>query len=303
MRAQKTIGVIGGSGLYDIAGLSDVREQRIETPYGDPSDAYVIGDLDGVRMIFLPRHGRGHRFLPSEVNYAANIYGMKQLGAEFILSVSAVGSLREQIRPGHVVLPDQFIDRTRGTRRSTFFGDGVVGHVSFGDPICPRLHGSLAAAARQHTTSDELHLRATHVVMEGPAFSTRAESNLYRSWGADTIGMTNLPEAKLAREAELCYATLALPTDYDCWKQDEKEVSVDAVVAVLHKNVARARAIIRSLAAQVRDLAPHDGHICPCPNAARYAVMTAGDHLPAAARQRLAVILGRHLPPPAGSHS
>ncbi len=296
MRAEKTVGVIGGSGLYDIAGLSDVHEVQVETPFGAPSDAYVIGMLDGVRMIFLPRHGRGHRFLPSEVNYAANIYGMKKLGAEYVLSVSAVGSLREQIRPGDVVLPDQFIDRTRG-RRSSFFGQGLVGHVSFAEPICPRLHDSLKRAAAKHMPDGGLHGKGTYLVMEGPAFSTRAESHLYRSWGADVIGMTNLPEAKLAREAEICYATLALPTDYDCWKQDEEAVSVDAVIAVLQRNVSRARAIIASLAAVLRDAPARegDGHACPCPSAARHAIMTAPDRVPPEARERLGLLFGRYL--------
>ncbi len=296
MRVEKTVGVIGGSGLYDIAGLSDVHEVQVETPFGAPSDAYVVGMLGGVRMIFLPRHGRGHRFLPSEVNYAANIYGMKKLGAEYILSVSAVGSLREHIRPGDVVLPDQFIDRTRG-RRSTFFGQGLVGHVSFAEPICPALRASLRQAATPHVADRALHYGGTYLVMEGPAFSTRAESHLYRSWGADIIGMTNLPEAKLAREAEICYATLALPTDYDCWKHDEEAVSVDAVVAVLQRNVSRARAIIASLAQTVAALpARADGaHGCPCPSAARHAVMTAPDRVPAEARERLGLLFGRYL--------
>lgn len=294
MRAHKTVGVIGGSGLYDIAGLSDVREVQVDTPFGSPSDAYIVGELDGVRMVFLPRHGRGHRFLPSEVNYAANIFGMKRLGVEFIVSVSAVGSLRENIRPGDVVLPEQFIDRTRG-RRSSFFGQGLVGHVSFADPVCRRVHSCLVRAAAQHVPAESLHRGGTHVVMEGPAFSTRAESHLYRSWGADIIGMTNLPEAKLAREAEICYATLALPTDYDCWKQDEEAVSVDAVIAVLQRNVSRARDIVRTVAGLLADLPPHDEHACPCPNAARHAVMTAPDRIPADLRERLAPLFGRYL--------
>lgn len=291
MRARKTVGVIGGSGLYEIAGLTNVAEVRVETPFGEPSDAYIVGELDDVRMIFLPRHGRGHRFLPSEINYAANIHGLKQLGAEYVLSVSAVGSLREEIHPGHVVLPDQFIDRTRG-RRNTFFGNGVVGHVPFGDPICPALHAVLERATRQHAAPETVHARGTYVVMEGPAFSTRAESNLYRSWGADVIGMTNLPEAKFAREAELCYATLALPTDYDCWKQDEAAVSVDAVIAVLRRNVSLARDIVRQVALLALDLPERN---CACASAARHAVMTAPESIPPEARQRLELIIGRYL--------
>lgn len=290
MSSVKTIGVIGGSGLYDLPGLSGVKEVALETPFGAPSDAYITGELDGLRLVFLPRHGRGHRFLPTEVNYAANIHGLKQLGVEFVISVSAVGSLKEEIHPGHVVVPDQFIDRT-SRRRSTFFGNGVVGHISFGDPVCPVVRKLLVAAAQQH--SPHVHDGGTYVVMEGPAFSTRAESNLHRSWGASVIGMTNLPEAKLAREAELCYATLALATDYDCWKEELAEVSVDAVVAVLRHNVALAREIVRSAVLSLREL---PARTCACKDAARHAVMTAPEHIPAAARERLALIIGHHLP-------
>lgn len=272
-----------------MAGLTSVSEVRLDTPFGPPSDSYLVGDLDGVKMVFLPRHGRGHRLLPSEINYAANIYGMKQLGVEYLLSVSAVGSLREEIHPGDVVLPDQFIDRTR-RRRSTFFGDGVVGHISFADPICLALHAELLLAAQEH--SAKVHPRGTYVVMEGPAFSTRAESHLYRSWGADVIGMTNLPEAKLAREAEMCYATVALPTDYDCWKQEEEAVSVDAVIAVLQRNIAMAREILRSAARRISKLPERT---CPCASAARYAIMTAPESIPPEAPKRLEVIIGRYL--------
>lgn len=272
-----------------MAGLTGVSEVRLDTPFGPPSDSYLVGELDGVKMVFLPRHGRGHRLLPSEINYAANIYGMKQLGVEYLLSVSAVGSLREEIHPGDVVLPDQFIDRTR-QRRSTFFGDGVVGHISFADPICLALHAELKLAAQEH--GKKVHPRGTYVVMEGPAFSTRAESHLYRSWGADVIGMTNLPEAKLAREAEMCYATVALPTDYDCWKQEEEAVSVDAVIAVLQRNIAMAREILRSA---VRRISKLPERTCPCASAARYAVMTAPESIPPEAQKRLEVIIGRYL--------
>jgi 5'-methylthioadenosine phosphorylase len=291
MLARKTVGVLGGSGLYEMADLKNVSETRVETPFGAPSDAYIIGDLGSVRMVFLPRHGRGHRLLPSEINYAANIYGMKQLGVEYLLSVSAVGSLREEIHPGDVVLPDQFIDRTQG-RRSTFFGNGIVGHISFADPICATLHGVLAQAAQPQVPAARLHRRGTYVVMEGPAFSTRAESHLYRSWGADVIGMTNLPEAKLAREAEICYATLALPTDYDCWKQEEAAVSVEAVVAVLRQNILLAQQILRSAAQLIQELPERT---CACASAARYAVMTAPASIPPEARQRLDGIFGRYL--------
>jgi 5'-methylthioadenosine phosphorylase len=294
---RKIIGVLGGSGLYEMAGLSSVREVTIETPFGAPSDAYIVGELGDVRLVFLPRHGRGHRFLPGEINYAANIHGMKQLGVEYILSVSAVGSLREHIRPGDVVLPDQFIDRTRGSRRSTFYGSGVVGHVSFADPICGTLHDVLVDVAQgERGDAAGVHTRGTYVVMEGPAFSTRAESHLYRSWGADVIGMTNLPEAKLAREAELCYATVALPTDYDCWRDEEEPVSVDAVVAVLKRNVDLARRIVRSAAERIAAMPPRT---CGCASASRFAVMTAPDQIPAEAYARLELIIGRYLPRPA----
>jgi 5'-methylthioadenosine phosphorylase len=292
MSARKTVGVLGGSGLYEMAGLTDVSEIRLETPFGPPSDAYRVGNLDGVRMVFLPRHGRGHRLTPSEINYAANVHGMKQLGVEYLLSVSAVGSLREEIRPGDVVLPDQFIDRTRG-RRSSFFGHGVVGHVSFADPICMALHAVLLKSAQQHVGKNvTVHPSGTYVVMEGPAFSTRAESHMYRSWGAQVIGMTNLPEAKFAREAEICYATLALPTDYDCWKQEEEAVSVDAVIAVLQRNVAQAREIVRGAAELIGGL---PARTCACESAVRHAVMTAPESIPSEARERLDLIIGRYL--------
>lgn len=293
MRAQKIIGVIGGSGLYEMADLTRVTEVRQSTPFGDPSDAYLTGFLDDIQLIFLPRHGRGHRLTPSEVPYAANVYGMKLLGAQYILSVSAVGSLREEIRPGDVVLPNQFIDRTKD-RRSTFFGEGIVGHVSFADPVCPVVHEVLQGAATG--VAPRVHPTGTYVVMEGPAFSTRAESHLYRSWGASVIGMTNLPEAKLAREAEICYSTLALPTDYDCWRQEEEVVSVDAVVAVLRRNVEMAREIVRRAARALGALPPREDHTCPCAAAARFAVMTGAAHIPQAARERLMPIMGRHFP-------
>ncbi len=294
MSVRKTVGVIGGSGLYELAGLQNVNEVTIDTPFGSPSDAYMVGELpeEGVRLIFLPRHGRGHRFLPSEINYAANIHGFKQLGAEYVLSVSAVGSLREHIRPGHVVLPDQFIDRTKG-RRSTFFGDGVVGHISFADPICATLRQHLFQAATAQGAT--VHPSGTFVIMEGPAFSTRAESLVYRSLGADIIGMTNLPEAKLAREAELCYATMALATDYDCWHEDEAAVSVEHVVAVLQRNIALARQVVRATVSLVAAAPPRR---CACTTAAQHAVMTAPSAISPAAYARLEQIIGRYIAKP-----
>ena len=266
------IGVIGGSGLYEMEGLVDVREERVTTPFGDPSDAYIVGRLpiagqDPVELVFLPRHGRGHRFNPSEVPYRANIYGMKALGVGWIISVSAVGSLKEEIVPGHVVLIDQFIDRT--TRRvPTFFDGGIVAHVGFGDPVCPTLRGYLLAAARE--VGAVAHDGGTYVCMEGPAFSSKAESNLHRSWGASVIGMTNMPEAKLAREAEISYATVALSTDYDCWHPAHDHVTVDQIVAVLMANVELAKRIVKAV---VPRIASHDGPP-PMSNALRNAIMT-----------------------------
>lgn len=293
---MRTIGIIGGSGLYEMEGLLDVEEVRLSTPFGAPSDAYLTGrlasDSGDVKLVFLPRHGRGHRIAPDEINFRANVHGMKQLGVEWILSVSAVGSMREDIRPGDMVVPDQFIDRTKA-RRASFFGEGVVGHVAFADPICPALRGSLyeAASAECAGTEARAHDGGTYVVIEGPQFSTRAESRLYRSWGVDVIGMTNLPEAKLAREAEICYATLALSTDYDCWHETEEAVTVEAVVAVVRKNVKLARAIVKRAAERV----PAQ-RACPCTSAAQHAVMTAPDAIPAAARERLDLIIGKYFP-------
>jgi 5'-methylthioadenosine phosphorylase len=284
MAITRTIGIIGGSGLYELDGLTGVERVRLDTPWGAPSDEYLVGRLDDTRLVFLPRHGRGHRVLPHEVNSRANIHGMKQLGVEWIIAVSAVGSMKEAIRPGQLVLVDQFIDRTRA-RPSSFFGDGAAGHVAFADPVCPLLHGWLRAAA-----GPEVHRSGTYIVIDGPQFSTRAESNLYRSWGVDVIGMTALPEAKLAREAEICYATIALATDYDCWHESEEAVTVEAVLAVMRQNVAAARALIRKT---VPAVAPP--RTCPCAQAARGALMTDPARLTPEARARLDLIVGRHL--------
>lgn len=289
-RAEVVLGVVGGSGLYEIEGLAAVREVTLETPFGRPSDAYTVGELarEGlppVRAVFLPRHGRGHVLLPTEINYRANIHGFKQLGVTHLVSVSAVGSLREHIAPGHVVVPDQFIDRT--TRRiGTFFGEGVVAHVQMGDPVDAPLRARLLTAARAEGAT--VHDGGACVVMEGPAFSTRAESELYRSWGASVIGMTALPEAKLAREAEIAYALLALSTDYDCWHTDEAQVSVEAVIAVLHRNVALSRRIVQAVAAAL----PRTTAELPYPRALEHAIITAPDRISAAARARLDLILG-----------
>ncbi len=285
----QVIGVIGGSGLYDMPELEDVREVRLDTPFGAPSDALITGRLAGVDMVFVPRHGRGHVLTPSEVPYRANIFAMKQLGVGWIVSVSAVGSLRAEIVPGHVVCVDQFIDRTRG-RPNTFFGDGIVAHVAFGDPVCAALRGYLLQACRE--VGATVHDGGTYVCMEGPAFSTRAESELYRSWGASVIGMTNIPEAKLAREASISYATLALSTDYDCWHTGHDDVTVDQVVAVVRANVALAQRVIRAV---VPLTAAHDGPP-PMHRALADSVMTAPDRIPPERRRALAPLLDGVLP-------
>ncbi|MFK7931061.1 MAG: S-methyl-5'-thioadenosine phosphorylase [Myxococcota bacterium] len=282
------IGVLGGSGLYELDGLSNLREERVETPFGDPSDALLYGTLGEHELVFLPRHGRGHRFNPSEVNYRANIWALKQAGVEFILSVSAVGSLEEGVAPGDVVVIDQFIDRTKG-RAATFFEGGVVGHVSFGDPVCGTLRGYLLDACAK--TEAKVHDGGTYVCMEGPAFSTRAESNLYRSWGARVIGMTNLPEAKLAREAEISYATLAMVTDYDCWHTGHDDVTVEQVIATLRRNVSTAKQVI---AYAVPHIAAHQG-AAPAAGAMNNAIMTAKELIPQDRRAALAVIAGKYL--------
>lgn len=284
---EQVIGVIGGSGLYEMEGLQDVRSIVVETPFGAPSDEFVTGVLDGVPMVFLPRHGRGHRLLPTEVNYRANIYGMKKLGVTRIISVSAVGSMREEIVPGHIVIPDQFIDRTNATRSSTFFGNGVVAHIQFADPVCADLSADLYAAAQEAGAT--VHRGGTYICMEGPAFSTRAESNLYRSFGVSVIGMTNIPEAKLAREA-ICYGVIALATDYDCWHESHDDVSVDAIIAIIKQNVAMAKSIIRNAVRRIgreRD--------CPCASALRYAIITDKAAIPDETRERLDLIIGSYV--------
>jgi 5'-methylthioadenosine phosphorylase len=270
---QAAIGIIGGSGLYDIEGLERVREVRVRTPFGAPSDAIRVGVLGGIRVAFLSRHGRGHRLSPSSINYRANIYALKSLGVTQVISVSAVGSMKESIRPGDVVLPDQFIDLTK-RRVSTFFDEGIVAHVGFGEPVCSSVADVLEQAGR--SVGARLQRGGTYVCMEGPQFSTKAESRLYRQWGVDVIGMTNMPEAKLAREAELCYATVALATDYDCWHDTEEAVTVEAILATLHKNVALAKQLLK---AAVPKLAPD--RTCACHEALQTAIVTAPDHISA----------------------
>ena len=288
-RASKPtiVGVIGGSGLYQMEGLQKVREVRVSTPFGPPSDLYVKGNLNGVEAIFLPRHGRGHRLLPTEVNFRANIFGMKKLGVTRIVSVSAVGSLQEEIAPGHVVIPDQFIDRTT-QRPSTFFGRGIVAHVSLADPFCPELSETLARAAREDGA--KVHHKGTYLCMEGPQFSTRAESRLYRSWGADVIGMTNLQEAKLAREAEICFTTLALATDYDCWNDSAGDVEIDQVLAVLKQNADLAQRIIRRALSRLPE-----GRSCGCGSALKNAIITDRGRIPKKRISELKPIIGKYL--------
>lgn len=286
--SQPTIGVIGGSGLYEIEGLTDVQEIRLDTPFGEPSDAFITGTLDGVKMVFLPRHGLGHRLLPSEVPYRANIYGMKKLGVERIISVSAVGSMKEEIVPGHIVIPDQFFDRTTGQRSVTFFGQGIVGHVQFADPVCADLSQVLFASAQ--AVGATAHQGGTYICIEGPNFSTRAESKIYRSWGVDVIGMTNISEARLAREAEICYGTIALATDYDCWHAEHDDVSVEAVIAIIQQNVATAKKIIKAAVGQLAG-----ARTCPCAEALKYAIMTNKEQIPASTRGKLDVIIGKYL--------
>jgi 5'-methylthioadenosine phosphorylase len=285
--SQAEIGIIGGSGLYAMPGLSAVREVRQETPFGDPSDVYVLGMLEGRKVAFLARHGRGHRILPTELNFRANIYGFKQLGVERIVSVSAVGSLKEEHKPLEFVIPDQFFDRTRH-RVDTFFGDGVVAHIAFADPICPELAKAVETACKKAGVVGKRG--GTYLCMEGPQFSTKAESNVYRTWGMDVIGMTNLQEAKLAREAEICYVTVAMVTDYDCWHPHHDSVTVDQIVAVLLKNAENACKVVRETVA-----AMPEGRSCKCAAALAHAILTDRDKIPAVTRQKLKLILGKYL--------
>ena len=285
--AQAEIGIIGGSGLYSMPGFSDVSEVRLETPFGDPSDAYVVGTLEGRKVAFLARHGRGHRILPTELNFRANIHGFRQLGVERIVSVSAVGSLKEEHKPLDFVIPDQFFDRTRH-RVDTFFGDGVVAHISMADPVCGEMAGVVERACRQSGVTGKLG--GTYLCMEGPQFSTKAESNVYRSWGMDVIGMTNLQEAKLAREAELCYVTVAMVTDYDCWHPHHDSVTVDQIVAVLGKNAENAAKVVK---ATVGAMPKTRG--CKCGSALAHAILTQRDKIPAATKEKLKLILGKYL--------
>ena len=284
---QAEIGIIGGSGLYSIPGLSDMREVKQDTPFGDPSDAYVLGTLAGHKVAFLARHGRGHRILPTELNFRANVYGFKQLGVERIVSISAVGSLKEEHKPLEFVIPEQFFDRTRH-RVDTFFGNGIVAHIAFADPVCPQLSQVVETACKKAGVTGKRG--GTYLNMEGPQFSTKAESNIYRSWGMDVIGMTNLQEAKLAREAEICYVTVAMVTDYDCWHPHHDSVTVDQIIAVLVKNAENAATVVRETIA-----AMPTGRSCKCGSALAHAILTDRDKIPATTRQKLGLILDKYL--------
>jgi 5'-methylthioadenosine phosphorylase len=288
--SQARLGVIGGSGLYRMEALADVEEVSLETPFGKPSDDFMVGSIDGVRVAFLARHGRGHRLLPTEIPFRANIYGMKMLGVERIISASAVGSLREELKPMDIVLPDQFFDRTR-QRVSTFFGDGIAAHVTFGDPVCREVCDVLEKVGRRELQGIDIHRGGTYICMEGPAFSTKAESEVYRSWGMDVIGMTNLQEAKLAREAEICYATMALVTDYDCWHPEHDSVTVEIVIDYLNRNSANAQKLI---AGAVVELSKRERE-CKCGKSLRHAIITAPDKITPEARNRLKAIIGKYV--------
>jgi len=291
--APEAIGVLGGSGIYDLAALEDVEEVSVDTPFGAPSDALITGRLGDRKLVFLPRHGRGHRILPHEINYRANIHALKQLGCGWVISLSAVGSMKESIAPGDLVIVDQFIDLTK-KRISTFFGDGVAAHVMFGDPVSKQLADVLHRAASTEVEAgggtETVHSGGTYVVMEGPQFSTLAESRLYRSWGVDVIGMTNMPEAKLAREAEMSYATVAMATDYDCWHEGHDDVSVEAVIAILKHNAELARKVL----VRAVELLPAE-RTCPAKSALADAIITQPDQIPDAARRRLDLLIGKYL--------
>jgi 5'-methylthioadenosine phosphorylase len=287
---EAKIGVIGGSGLYQMAGLTEVEEVNVSTPFGDPSDAFFIGTLDGVRVAFLPRHGRGHTLLPTEIPFRANIYAMKLLGVERIISASAVGSLYEELKPTDIVFPDQFFDRTR-QRPSTFFGGGIAAHVTFAEPVCHDLVSILEQTARAELTEIDIHRGGTYICMEGPAFSTKAESEAYRAMGMSVIGMTNLQEAKLAREAEICYATMAMVTDYDCWHPGHDSVTVEMIIEYLNRNAENAQRLIRGAIAQLAD----KPRTCKCGYSLRHAIITSPEKITPEAKTRLKAIIGKYV--------
>ena len=284
--SEKIVGVIGGSGLYEMEGLEDIQTVSVKTPFGDPSDSFIVGRLEGVRVVFLPRHGKGHRIQPSSLNFKANIYGMKILGAQWIIGVSAVGSMKESIHPGDMVIPNQFIDQTKG-RPNTFFDDGIVGHISFADPVCSVLSKIPRGRERRWAT---VHKDGTYICIEGPQFSTRAESRLYRTWGVDIIGMTNLPEAKLAREAEICYTTIAFATDYDCWHQEAGDVSIGEVLRILAQSTKIAKRAIRQAIKHLPEKRE-----CLCANALKYALITGKKFISEKTKKDLEPIIGKYI--------
>ncbi len=284
---EKIVGVIGGSGLYEMEGLENIQTFTLKTPFGDPSDNFIVGRLDGTKVVFLPRHGKSHRIQPSSVNFRANIFGLKKLGVQWIIGVSAVGSMKESIRPGDMVVPNQFIDQTKG-RPSTFFSDGIVGHISFADPVCPVLGPILSEAGKQAGAT--VHPGGTYICIEGPQFSTRAESKLFRTWGVDIIGMTNIPEAKLAREAEICYSTIAFATDYDCWHESEDDVSISEVLRILAQSTKTAKITIRLAIKHLPETRD-----CFCSNALKYAMITAKKFIPEKTKKDLEPIIGKYI--------
>lgn len=290
--ANDKIGIIGGSGLYEIEGIRHVDRTHLETPFGNPSDAFEIGELEGREIVFLPRHGRGHRISPTELNFRANIWGMKKLGVKWILSVSAVGSLKKEIKPRDFVLIDQFIDRTNQGRNTTFFEDGIVAHIAFSHPICEELSRVIYEAGQECGEGANIHWGGTYLNMEGPAFSTRAESLLYKSWGADVIGMTNMAEARLAREAEMCYATIAMATDYDSWIEGElnEMVNVEMILANLQKNVERVKKVLRQAILSISEKGE-----CGCENTLEHAILTSPDVIPEGVKKRLNLIIGKYV--------
>jgi 5'-methylthioadenosine phosphorylase len=287
--AEATIGVIGGSGLYHIEGMTDVTEVKVKTPFGEPSDTIIVGMLEGVKIAFLPRHGKGHRISPTELPVRANIYALKSLGVEWIISVSAVGSLKEEIKPLDLVIPDQIIDRTRN-RISTFFSGGLVGHISFAEPYCPVLNQTLYWTIQELNPDIRIHEGGIYLAMEGPQFSTKAEANLYRSWGADVIGMTHIPEAKLAREAEICYSSLCFVTDYDCWREGYEVVTGEMIVDNLQRNVATAKNIIKQVIPHL-----HGERECGCATALQHALITSRELIPEKVKKDLHILIGKYL--------
>ncbi len=285
--SEKIVGVMGGSGLYEMEGLEDIQSVSLKTPFGDPSDSFIVGRLEGVKVAFLPRHGKGHRIQPSSLNFRANIYGMKTLGVQWIIGVSAVGSMKELIHPGDMIIPDQFIDQTKG-RSNTFFSDGIVGHISFADPVCPVLSQILFEAGKE--VGATVHPKGTYLCIEGPQFSTRAESRLYRTWGVDVIGMTNLPEAKLAREAEICYSTIAFATDYDCWHEEAGDVSIGEVLRILAQSTKVAKSVIRHAVKHLPEKRE-----CLCAHTLKYALITGKKYLSEKTKKDLELIIGKYM--------